>query len=504
LSQQPTSKNGKSLYPNEMLDNENDDNSWQVSYLDTITILLGFLIILLSISDFSSATDLTSVSQLFKSSVQETEFLTTPIEEIQSELEESLETDLESGEIEIIRDLNDLLIRFSSDDLYRSGSATLQQEALPLFDRVISAIKTNRFNDFDVEVEGHTDNTPISSAAYPSNWELSTTRATNVVKYFRGMGISESRLKASGYADSKPLAANEDATGNPLPKNKALNRRVDIRLYYASIPKRDSTDTESQAISQNENDCRYSIQIGGFQSFNNSFALAYDAAKETKYKFDITFNNNLFSVRSRTVRSLQEALKIHADLSEYLGNKTIGVIHQCYLDNEIRPVPISYEIQVAAFQNKNNAENYISSLTSKFGVSARISSDNNTIHKVMVGPFLDPVLASNSLVRLKNQGMPDGIFIKPVLENVLPYSFNFRIQISKLDNQNDAKDLSQRLASDLNVETEISVAANGDIYLLTIEFQEWEKATQAFKDLSDTNYDLSPVIYLLEKLTPAI
>jgi chemotaxis protein MotB len=502
LSQKLSSKNNKSLYPNEILDTE-DDNSWQVSYLDIITIILGFLIILLSISEFTSITNLTSVSQLFKSSVQETEFLTTPIEEIQSELEASLAGDIKNGEIEIIRDLNDLLIRFSSDDLYRSGSATLQQKALPLFDRVISAIKSNRFNDFNVEVEGHTDNTPISSSAYPSNWELSTTRATNVVKYFRGMGIEESRLKASGYADSKPLVPNEDASGNSISKNKALNRRVDIRLYYASIPKRDSANTISPVITDNNN-CRYSVQIGGFQSFNNSFSAANSAHTQTDYSFDITFNSNLYSVRTKPTNSLPQALNIYNELSAAFSDKTLGLIHQCYEDIGLHPTPIGYQIQVAAFQNKSNAEKYISEITSKLAVSASISSTNNGSHKVMLGPFQSPVTASEKLAEFKKSGLPDGIFIKPVLENILPYSFNFKIQLAEFENRSEAENLSQSIATLMGIQTEILEEANGTVYLLTSEFQDWRITQQVFNDLSNTSYDLSPVIYLLERMKPAI
>ena len=499
MNNKPSSKN-KSLYPNEMLDTEDDSNGWQISYLDIITIILGFLVILLSASEFTSATSLTSISNLFKSSVQETEFITTPIEEVQDELENALESDIDGGKIEIIRDLNDVVIRFSSDELYRSGSATLQQEALPQFDRIINAIKSNRYTDFNVEVEGHTDNTPISSVAYPSNWELSTTRATNVVKYFRGMGINEKRLKASGYADSRPLVPNEDISGNPLPKNKALNRRVDIRLYYTGISTRDSSNTNSPIIELNDATCKYSIQVGGFQSFNNSFSFANQASKETGYVYDITFNNNLFSVRTKTLNALDEALEIHQKLSESLGDNPLGLIHQCYQNSETEPIPVSYQIQIAAFQNRNNAENYITDLRTSRALPVSISSGNNGPYKVMAGPYLNPVTVSEKLEELKNSGMPDGIFIKPTLENIQPYSFNFKIQLARFDSQEDAEDLSQNVSTSLDLETEISASENGAFYLVTNEYQDWNTVQQIFSELRNTSYNLSPVIYLLERI----
>ena len=76
---------------------------------------------------------------------------------------------------------------------------------------------------YPIRVEGHTDNVPIHTRRYPSNWELSTARAVNVVKYFADAGqIDPQRLSAVGYGESKPLVANDSA------QNRAKNRRVEI------------------------------------------------------------------------------------------------------------------------------------------------------------------------------------------------------------------------------------------------------------------------------------
>jgi chemotaxis protein MotB len=71
-------------------------------------------------------------------------------------------------------------------------------------------------------VEGHTDSIPISTEKFPSNWELSTTRASSIVRYFIAKSINPDRLKASGYADTKPIAS------NATPEGRAQNRRVEI------------------------------------------------------------------------------------------------------------------------------------------------------------------------------------------------------------------------------------------------------------------------------------
>lgn len=231
MKENPTNRKTKSLYPKKPIE-DIDDQSWQVSYLDIITIILGFLIILLSVSQITKP-ELSSLSTVFGKTSDETEFITTPVEEIQKELETLLRPQIEQDRLIIYRDLNDIRIRFRGDDFYTSGSASLQGEGLDLLNHIIRAFQQTTFSDFNVEVEGHTDNVPISTANYESNWELSTARASNVVKYFNRMGLEDSRLKASGFADSRPLVQ-LDSYGNPFAATKEQNRRIVLRLYYTS------------------------------------------------------------------------------------------------------------------------------------------------------------------------------------------------------------------------------------------------------------------------------
>lgn len=72
---------------------------------------------------------------------------------------------------------------------------------------------------------------PINSAQFPSNWELSAARASSVVRYFIELGIKPSRLKAAGYADTKPKVPNKDIFNEGIPENRAQNRRVGLRLH---------------------------------------------------------------------------------------------------------------------------------------------------------------------------------------------------------------------------------------------------------------------------------
>jgi chemotaxis protein MotB len=117
-----------------------------------------------------------------------------------------------------------LVIRLLTDKvLYDSGSARLKPQAAPVLGRIAELLRS----DFDhpIVVEGHTDNVPITSAAFPTNWELSAARATSVVRWLiRSGGIAPGRMSASGYGAFHPMTTNDTATG------RSRNRRVEIVL----------------------------------------------------------------------------------------------------------------------------------------------------------------------------------------------------------------------------------------------------------------------------------
>ena len=92
--------------------------------------------------------------------------------------------------------------------LFARGEADLQPGELGLLNTV-GTVMQQAVPENPVRVEGHTDNLPIHTARFPSNWELSVTRATTVLRYFEGRGIASKRLEAAGYADQRPLASND-------------------------------------------------------------------------------------------------------------------------------------------------------------------------------------------------------------------------------------------------------------------------------------------------------
>lgn len=132
---------------------------------------------------------------------------------------EALETE---SEVKMTRTKEGLLITLRESLLFGSGIAKINPGGYPILNKINSVLQNT---SKPVRVEGHTDNNPIHTKKFPSNWELSTTRAVNVIKYFISVGeILPRRLSAVGYGESKPLFPND------IPENKAKNRRVEIVL----------------------------------------------------------------------------------------------------------------------------------------------------------------------------------------------------------------------------------------------------------------------------------
>lgn len=128
------------------------------------------------------------------------------------------------SDIEIIRKQESISFRINSEILYSSAKADLSLEGLAVLRKLLPVLKDNRYT---VTVEGHTDALPIRGGQYPSNWELSSARAGRVVRYLAANGVGRTRLRAIGYADTRPLATNDTEQG------RAGNRRVEIILEQA-------------------------------------------------------------------------------------------------------------------------------------------------------------------------------------------------------------------------------------------------------------------------------
>jgi chemotaxis protein MotB len=121
-------------------------------------------------------------------------------------------------------------IEMNSAAFFGSGLANLSESGKAILQAMAINLSSDQFKDYRITVEGHTDDQPINTAQFPSNWELSTARASAVVHYSLQQGIPAQRLRAAGYADTFPIAPNRDANNKPVPENEARNRRVVIKL----------------------------------------------------------------------------------------------------------------------------------------------------------------------------------------------------------------------------------------------------------------------------------
>ena len=142
------------------------------------------------------------------------------IEAVQERLATLLGQELADGQVRMNVDERGLTISLAEAGFFGPGSAVIQREALPVVDGIAEKL---RDLPWDVRVEGHTDNIPIKTAQFPSNWELSTSRATYVLKHLISSNqIPPERLSAVGYGEYRPVASNSTRDG------RGLNRRVDI------------------------------------------------------------------------------------------------------------------------------------------------------------------------------------------------------------------------------------------------------------------------------------
>jgi chemotaxis protein MotB len=152
--------------------------------------------------------------------------------DLQRELSEALAVQIERQEVSMRREPDGLVVSLREVGFFESGSAQMKTSSQVVFDRVAELLRKHAYH---LRIEGHTDNVPIHNAQFSSNWELSTARATEIVRILIVRnGFSPSLLSAAGYAEYHPVTANTTASG------RGMNRRVDIvilrELPAAPVP----------------------------------------------------------------------------------------------------------------------------------------------------------------------------------------------------------------------------------------------------------------------------
>lgn len=220
---------------------------YMLTYGDLVTLLMCFFVLLFAMSStdaqkfealmvsfqgsagiLSGGTSMSQATMQFDGMPEKNTSVSSSVQlDSMEKLKEEIKNQLNKNNLGSSVDLNiearGLVIRFPDNVLFDSGSAVIKSDALPSLKAIGAILIEKSYSQSFIRVEGHTDNVPIKTSQFPSNWELSTARSTNVIKYMiNNTQISPERLSASGYGEYKPIANNKDAAG------KSKNRRVDI------------------------------------------------------------------------------------------------------------------------------------------------------------------------------------------------------------------------------------------------------------------------------------
>ena len=222
---------------------------WMVSYADFITLLFALFVVLFAFAKADQKKQ-TQVSESIESAFKELGVFSgsnsasskdhaaiamntvmgvdvlsparvkEDLERLHRELEQTLSSKIASRAISMKMGRDGLVISLREAGFFSSGSATPRPETLPTLRQIAASLGRT---PYDLRIEGHTDNIPIHTAEFDSNWELSSARATRIARIFIDMkAITPERISAAGYSEFHPVASNDTAEG------RGENRRVDL------------------------------------------------------------------------------------------------------------------------------------------------------------------------------------------------------------------------------------------------------------------------------------
>jgi len=230
---------------------------WLVSYADFITLLFAFFVVMYAISTLNEGkyrvlsdalvmafrhdrvvtAQSTGMAPINRTTValphpplrprvvdplrkdQERKLL-----DLASKIKDALAPLVKTGQVRLTQLPRGIAVEISASVLFAPGQAALQPDSIAALTAVAEVLNTT---PDPVQVEGHTDNVPIASPQFPSNWELASARAASVVRLFVATGVSPSRLSATGYAENRPVETND------TPEGRARNRRVTLMIIAA-------------------------------------------------------------------------------------------------------------------------------------------------------------------------------------------------------------------------------------------------------------------------------
>ncbi len=194
-----------------------DEGGWLTTFADMMTLLMTFFVLLFAMSTL----DPVKLEQFGDSTKKDKTKKTKKVSlsQINKEVKKLVvEQELQS-QVKVSMDARGVTLGIASDLAFASGTATLSNEIKSF---LVKLVGTMEKATYAIAVEGHTDNDPIRSSQFPSNWELSAARASAVIRYLTTQGIAADKFRAIGFGETRPMVANDTKA------NKAKNRRVDI------------------------------------------------------------------------------------------------------------------------------------------------------------------------------------------------------------------------------------------------------------------------------------
>ncbi len=208
---------------------EENHEAWLMTYADFITLMASFFVIIISISEPKKERVEAAIQGLAAGFVQNRVEL--PFKTLFEDFQLIIEDNAVELQVATEYTRDGVRLDLGATAIFNAGSAEIRPDAVQMLKDMAISVQEMSLKDYTIEVEGHTDDTPIpAGGAYATNWELSAARSARLVRFLIEQGIAPEKLKASAFAETRPKVPNLDSLGNPIEDNREQNRRAILNI----------------------------------------------------------------------------------------------------------------------------------------------------------------------------------------------------------------------------------------------------------------------------------
>ncbi len=209
------------------------DESWMATFADAITLLMAFFVMLLTFVEY----DIPAFDEAAEAIAERVggDGPPSPAKMLKEDVQMMVDEMEAEGDVTVSKDARGLMIELSGGAFFLPGTATLREKALPILKKMTESLNAPEYRCFNIKVEGHTDNIPIQTKKFPSNWELSAARASRVTRFFITEKLQDFRFKTVAFADTQPKAPNLGEDGQAIKENQAKNQRIQMKVERMSL-----------------------------------------------------------------------------------------------------------------------------------------------------------------------------------------------------------------------------------------------------------------------------